>query len=255
MTAGPGWDPNVYLRHASDRSRPFVDLLARVPGEPRSIIDLGCGPGHLTDVLLARWPDATVHGVDSSAEMIEAARARADGATYEHADVVTWTPSRAVDLIVSNALFQWVPERAEVIRRLTDSVSPGGAFALQVPDNADAPSHRLLRELAAREPYAPHTASAQHVPPGPPEEYLDLFAGLGWTVDAWSTTYLHVLPGEDPVWSWVSGTGARPVLQSLPDHLRERFVAEYQAALREAYPSRPYGTVLPFRRTFAVAQR
>ena len=253
--AGPGWDPHVYLRHADDRSRPFVDLLARVPGEPRSIIDLGCGPGHLTDVLRARWPDATVHGVDSSPEMIEAARARSDGASYEQADVATWTPPQEVDLIISNALFQWVPDRARVVRRLTDSVLPGGVFALQVPDNADAPSHGLLRELAAREPYARHTAGVQRVPPGPPEQYLELFAELGWVVDAWSTTYLHVLPGDDPVWSWVSGTGARPVLQALPADLRDRFVTEYQAALREAYPRRSYGTVLPFRRTFAVAQR
>lgn len=255
MTAAPGWDPAVYLRHADDRSRPFLDLLARVPGEPRTIIDLGCGPGHLTDVLLARWSDATVHGIDSSAEMVEAAHARRDGATYEQADVSTWTPPHEVDLIVANALFQWVPDRDEVIRRLADSVASDGSFALQVPDNADAPSHRLLRELAGREPYARHTANARHVPPGPPEDYLETFAGLGWTVDAWSTTYLHVLPGDDPVWSWVSGTGARPVVQSLPDDLRDGFVAEYRAALREAYPRRDFGTVLPFRRTFAIAQR
>ncbi|MET0822525.1 MAG: methyltransferase domain-containing protein, partial [Aeromicrobium sp.] len=114
------WDPNRYLRYADERSRPFVDLVTRVQGEPRSIVDLGCGPGHLTAVLRDRWPEATVLGVDSSVEMIERARAEdADPlASYELADVSTWEPPAPVDLIVSNALFQWVPDRLDVIERL-----------------------------------------------------------------------------------------------------------------------------------------
>lgn len=64
-----------------------------------------------------------------------------------------------------------------------------------------------------------------------------------------------MLTRPDPVFRWISGTDARPVLQSLPDDLRPGFVSTYQEQLREAYPESRYGTVLPFRRVFVVAQR
>lgn len=254
MTA---WDPARYLQFADDRSRPYVDLVARVEGEPRTIVDLGCGPGHLTAVLRARWPAATIHGLDSSAEMID--RAIADNAdeqvTYELADVATWTTDEPAELIISNALFQWVPDQLAVIRRLAQRVVPGGSFALQVPRNYDAPSHRLLREISSLPPFGEHTTGLHADRGTTPSAYLELFSELGWTVDLWETTYFHVLPGEDPVFDWVSGTGARPILQALPDGLREDFVEAYKTALRAAYPATSWGTVLPFTRTFAAARR
>jgi trans-aconitate 2-methyltransferase len=251
------WDPNRYLRYADERSRPFVELVARVDGDPRTIVDLGCGPGHLSAVLRARWPDATILGVDSSPEMI--ARARTDDTdertSYELADVATWSPEGPVDLIVSNALFQWVPEQLQVIERLAGHVAPGGTFALQTPNNYGEPSHRLLSEIASQPPYRDLTEGLHDDRGMPPASYLDLFSRLGWQADVWETTYLHVLPGEDPVLDWISGTGARPVLAALPDPLREAFVEEYRAALRAAYPARPWGTVMPFARVFAAARR
>ncbi|MRK00803.1 methyltransferase domain-containing protein [Aeromicrobium sp. S22] len=253
----PTWDPARYLQFADDRSRPFVDLVGRVQGTPRSIVDLGCGPGHLTAVLRERWPHATVHGIDSSPEMIERALAgnRDDAATYELADVAAWAPDAPVDLMVSNALFQWVPDQLDVIERLTAHVAAEGTFALQVPRNYDSPSHTLLRDIAAEAPFAEATADVLADRGTEPTAYLELFAGLGWHVDLWETTYLHVLQGDDPVHDWVSGTGARPYVQALPDDLRESFVAAYRTALRGAYPRRPWGTVFPFRRTFVVARR
>ena len=258
MTTNPAWDPQLYLAFADERARPFRDLLARVPRhDALSVVDLGCGPGQLTPLVRQTFPDADVVGVDASGEMIDRARADDPATEYVLADVAGWTPPAPVDAIVSNAMFQWLPDRLDVIRRLAGHVTPGGVFALQVPSNGASPSHRLMFEIAGREPYAEHTASAvdRFFVDGP-EVYLELFAELGWTVDAWSTTYLHVLPGDDAVFHWVSGTGARPVLQSLPEGpVRDRYVADYQAALREAFPQRPWGTVLPFRRTFAVARR
>jgi len=250
------WDPARYLAFADDRSRPFVDLVARVGTDPRTIVDLGCGPGHLTQVLRARWPEAHVHGVDSSPEMVERARATDPLSDYELADVAGWSPSSPVDLLVSNAMFQWLPDVSAVIERLASYVTPGGSFAIQVPHNFDGHGHRLLREIALREPYAPHVDETQLLRGiDGPEAYLELFAGLGWSADVWETTYLHVLSGDDPVFEWISGTGARPVLQALPDDLRGAFEDEYRAALREAYPRRPWGTVLPFPRVFVVARR
>lgn len=254
---GPRWDPRTYLQFADERSRPFVDLLARVPGEHRSIVDLGCGPGHLTALMRSRWPSASIVGVDSSPEMI--ARATSDNtdphARYVEGAIGEWFPDEPVDLIISNAAFQWVPGQLDVIPRLREHLTPGGVLAFQVPNNFDGPSHVLLREIAERDPYAPFAAGralSRGVDAG---TYLDLLAGPGWTVDAWETTYLHVLAGDDAVLGWMSGTGARPVLQALPDELRPAFVDEYRTALRVPYPRRPYGTVLPFPRVFVVASQ
>ncbi|MET0931726.1 MAG: methyltransferase domain-containing protein [Aeromicrobium sp.] len=251
------WDPARYLQFADDRSRPFVDLVARIAGDVGSIVDLGCGPGHLTAVLRSRWPDATIHGVDSSPEMIDRATTgnADDRTTYELADVATWSPPGPVDLIVSNALFQWVPDQLAVIDRLRGHVAPGGSFALQTPNNYSAPSHRLLAEIASQQPYGDLTRGLHEDRGTAPEAYLDLFSRAGWAADVWETTYLHVLQGDDPVFDWISGSGARPVLAALPDALRGPFVAEYRAALRQAYPAQPWGTVLPFARVFTVARR
>jgi trans-aconitate 2-methyltransferase len=251
------WDPNRYLSFADERSRPFVELLGRVDVKARRIADLGCGPGHLTTLLRARWPDAVIVGVDSSPEMV--ARATADnadpGATYVEVDLRDWTAEPPVDMVVSNAAFQWVPGHLELLPRLADQVAPGGVFAFSVPGNFDAPSHRLLDELAATEPFAEHTRDRARPGSYEPATYLERFAGRGWDVDAWETTYLHVLSGEDPVYNWISGTGARPVLQALPDELRPVFVRRFKAALRAAYRAYEWGTVLPFRRIFVVARR
>lgn len=251
------WDPALYLAYESERARPFFDLLARVPTTPRTVVDLGCGPGHLSAVLRARWPEASIVGVDSSPEMI--AKARADDTdprtSYVLADIADWATDEPVDLVVSNAAFQWVPEQREVVPRLRRYVAGGGVLAFQVPDNFAEPSHVLLREVAGREPYAAYTQGLATSRGTSPDTYLDLLTDDGWQLDAWGTTYYHVLEGDDPVLRWISGTGARPTLEALPAELRERFVAEYGEALREAYPRRDYGTVLPFPRTFVVARR
>lgn len=253
----PSWNPADYLQFADERSRPFLDLVARIPGEPDRIVDLGCGPGHLTAVLRRRWPAASILGVDSSPEMIDRARSdnRDQRADYQLADIAEWGADRPVDLIVSNATYQWLPGQLEVLTRLRGLVAPGGTFAFQVPDNFDAPSHVLLHEISGRAPYAEHLTGIDRARGVGIEEYLELFAGAGWQVDAWQTSYLHLLPGPDPVFRWISATGARPVLQGLPDGLRGQFEIEYRAALREAYPARRYGTVLPFLRSFVVARQ
>ncbi len=249
------WDPDRYLAFADERGRPFVDLLARVGADaPRTVVDLGCGPGNLTTLLSARWPDTHVVGLDSSPEMIAKARASGSGIDFDVADLRDWQPPEPVDVLVSNATLQWVPDHLDLLPRLVEQVAPGGWLAFQVPANFDEPSHTIRAELAAEEPYREHTNGTAHPDSHDPETYVAALAALGCTVDAWETTYLHLLTGEDPVFTWVSGTSARPVLAALPDGLREEFVAELKRRLRAAYPEHPYGVALPFRRVFAVAR-
>jgi trans-aconitate 2-methyltransferase len=248
------WDPGHYLTFAGERGRPYVELLQRVGAEdPRRVVDLGCGPGNFTALLTRRWPDADVLGLDSSPEMIEAARRDLPGIAFEVADLRDWSHGR-VDVLISNATLQWLPDHLALLPALVDRVVPGGWLAFQVPGNFDEPSHTIRTTLAAETPYVEHTAGVAVPSSHDPAVYLEALQRLGCEVDAWETTYLHVLHGEDPVFTWVSGTGARPTLQALPDDLRPGFEEEFKRRLRAAYPPRDGRVVLPFRRIFVVAQ-
>jgi trans-aconitate 2-methyltransferase len=259
-TAQPhAWDPDRYLVYADERGRPFVDLLHRVAAEdPRRVVDLGCGPGNLTVLLARRWPGADVLGVDSSPEMVARARAGGfEGVRFEHGDVREWAAGAAgepVDVLFSNAAYQWLPDHLDLLPRLVGQVVRGGWLAFQVPGNHGEPSHVLLHELAADPRFAEHTRGVARPRSHEPGVYADRLRDLGLQVDAWETTYLHLLRGADPVFTWISGTGARPTLQSLPEDLRAQFVEEYKALLREAYPPGRHGTTLPFRRIFVAAR-
>ncbi|EWS82628.1 trans-aconitate 2-methyltransferase [Brachybacterium phenoliresistens] len=249
------WDPDQYLVFADERSRPFLELTVRIRAEdPAEVVDLGAGPGTLTQLLRQRWPRAQVTAVDASPEMIARART-VPGLRAELADLRTWRPAEPVDVIVANASLQWVPGHLDLLPELLAALRRGGWLALQVPGNFEEPSHALRRQLAGRAPYAAHLEGVAVPGAHDAATYLRALQDLDCEVDAWETTYLHVLHGEDPVLEWVSGTGARPTLQALPPDLREAFREEYRLLLREAYPDHGRGVVLPFRRVFAVARR
>jgi len=258
------WDPAQYLNFADERSRPFYELTSRIAATaPGYVADLGCGPGQLTASLAARWPEAEVLGIDSSAEMIRAAQSadygdamRCGRLSFIARDINDWQPARPVDVIVSNAVLQWVPNHMELLPRWAAFLAPAGWLAFQLPGNFDQSTHAVLRQLAESARWRDQLASVQlNRQAGDPGQYLDLLAGLGLVVDAWETTYLDVLQGPDPVTEWYKGSGLRPVLAALDPASAREFLAEYSRRVQEYYPAAPYGTVLPFRRVFVVARR
>ena len=260
-TTSVRWDPQQYAAYADERARPFFELLARVDvADAGDVVDLGCGPGGLTATLLQRWPGARVIGVDSSADMVaEADQHAVEGSlSFVHADVAGWQPDDQVDVVVANAVLQWVPGHLQLLPRIAAWLRPGGVLAFQVPDNFDEPSHTLLRDLRTSARWGSELGEGADRGAGVerPETYLETLLGLGLHADVWQTTYLHVLSGDDAVLEWVKGTALRPVLSSLrSEQDRDEFLSDYAAALRAAYPAQSWGTLFPFRRTFAVARR
>lgn len=252
------WDPQQYGRYSTERSRPFFDLLAQVRAQaPAAVTDLGCGSGELTAALVQRWPEATIRGLDSSPEMIERARAhRSDQLSFALAGAQDFSAT-GVDVLISNALLQWVPGHLALLSRWADELPKGGWLAFQVPANFDSPSHRLIRELASaprwRDTLEGVLRHADAV--ADPAAYLTTLMDAGMHVDVWQTSYLHVLNGENPVLEWVRGTGLRPVLQALDDADRAEFETEYARLLCQAYPAHGGVTVFPFLRTFVVASK
>lgn len=259
------WDPVAYGRFAQERRRPFDDLMARVGAiRPRTVVDLGCGSGEMTIELARRWPAARVVGIDPSPQMIETARA-ADGADlveWRRLSAEDWDATRdgPIDLVVTNAVLQWVPSHLDLLPRWLEALGPGGVIALQVPGNMQAPAHALMREVASTHPRAAELVPALNRAraSADPTDYVRVLVGAGFEADAWETTYVHLLSGEHdehPVLSWVRSTGLRPVQQILTEDEFVEFTTEYERRLRQAYPEEPFGVALPFRRVFAIGRR
>ena len=249
------WDPSQYSRFARERLQPGIDLVSHLPEVPaRRVVDLGCGTGELTELLASRFPNAVeVTGIDNSEAMLAKARSRLGRARYEWGDIATWRPREKVDVLFSNAVYQWLPDHHALFRRLIDFIAVGGVFAAQMPRNFAAPSHSMMRELAESPPYAGRVDLLSE-PVLSPELYYNILSPLSADVQIWETEYLHVLEGDDPVFEWTRGTALLPVYAGLQGQELDAFLAEYKARLRSAYPRRSDGkTLFPFRRIFLVA--
>ena len=251
------WDPKQYGRFANERNRAFLDLTARIDAtSPRHVVDVGCGPGTLTALLAKRWPSATVEGIDSSPEMIDAA-AGVPGVSFSIVDAADWQLTADVDVVVSNAALQWVPRHQQLMVQWAAALPRDGWLAVQVPGNFNSPSHALLRSLACSDRWAPalRTVVRDADAVGTPESYAAVLLGAGMVADVWESTYLHVLRGDDPVLEWLRGTGLRPILAALSSAESQEFSAQLASELRRAYPPGPHGTLFPFRRVFAVGHK
>ncbi len=263
-TTTPVWDPEQYARFGDQRDRPFFDLTARIGAQqPRRVVDLGCGSGTLTASLARRWPGAQVVGLDSSAQMIRATQqivAAPDAPqnlSFALVDIAAWKPEPDTDVLVSNAALQWVPGHQSLIAAWLRALNPGSWLAVQVPGNFRSPSHALMRDVAASERWRHALAGVlRHEDAvGEPGDYLRLLLDSGCAADVWETTFHQVLTGERPVLNWVRGTALRPILGALGEADAAEFEETYAALLAGAYPRTVHGTIFPFRRIFAVAQK
>jgi trans-aconitate 2-methyltransferase len=253
----PDWSPSTYLKFEDERTRPARDLLAQVPlTAPAKIIDVGCGPGNSTELLVERYPEAAVTGLDNSPNMLAEARTRLPAATFAEADAHTWTPGSGTDLVFANAIYQWVPEHLTQFPRVLEALPPGGVLAVQMPDNMAEPSHVLMRKAAAEGPWAEQLRGAARLPLPPVRTYHDALRPVASRVEIWHTAYNHVLDGPGAIVEWVKATGLRPFIDPLTPTDREAFLARYLEHIVEAYPCTTDGKVLlRFPRLFIVAVR
>ncbi|ARP84992.1 trans-aconitate 2-methyltransferase [Bordetella genomosp. 9] len=254
------WSSKQYLKFENERTRPVRDLLVAVPvTAPRQVVDLGCGPGNSTEVLAQRFPSASIAGLDSSADMIEAARKRMPQVQFEVADILTWQAPGPYDVILSNAVFQWVPGHETLFPALAGKLAEGGSVAIQMPDTQEEPPHRMMRELAAQGPWADKLKSVSQARTAlrSADWYYGLLAPHCSQVDIWRTTYYHVLEdGPSAIVEWFKGSALRPFLDPLDETERRDYLNRYTEMIAKAYPPLQNGAVLlPFPRLFIVATR
>jgi trans-aconitate 2-methyltransferase len=253
------WSAKQYLKFEDERTRPPRDLLAQVPlDSPKRVIDLGCGPGNSTGLLVERFPQADVIGVDSSPDMLRQARERLPRCRFVEGDLATWMPDEAADLLFGNAVFHWVPDHPVVLARLLQSLPPGGVLAVQMPDNTNEPALMLMEKVATAGPWSAAIARAggtrYDLPP--PEQYYDRLRPLCSHIDIWHTHYNHLIEDHAGIVEWFKGSSLRPFLAPLDAATRAAFTAKYTEEIGLAYPTRHDGKVmLKFPRLFIVAVR
>jgi trans-aconitate 2-methyltransferase len=253
------WNPALYRRFEDERTRPALDLLARVPlSEALHVVDVGCGPGNSTELLIERFPTANTLGMDSSEAMVESARARLPKCRFELGDVSTWQPKSPPTLIFANAVLQWVPHHEWLLPHLLSLLAPGGVLAVQMPDNLEEASHRLMREVAADGPWSNAIGDAASVRSRilSATDYYDLLVPHSAHVEIWRTTYQHPMTSASAIVDWLRATGLRPFVDPLPAPQQAAFLSEYEQRIAEAYSPRADGQrLLAFPRLFVVARR
>jgi trans-aconitate 2-methyltransferase len=251
------WSPSRYLKFEDERTRPARDLLAQVPlATAKKIVDVGCGPGNSTALLVERYPDAAVVGLDSSPAMLDEARRTLPHVEFRQADARDWLPEPDTDLVFANAIYHWIPEHLDRFPRVLAALRPGAVLAVQMPDNLDEPTHRLMKEVASDARWADRLASAAREPLPLARTYYDALKPAASHVDVWHTIYNHALDGPDAIVEWTRGTGLRPFLDPLTPEERLAFLRDYRARVAAVYPPLADGRVLfRFPRLFVLCVR
>ena len=218
-------DPNRYVTNAgfvAKLGEPLLELLAPEPG--LRVLDLGCGEGALTSELLTLGCE--VVGVDSSAEQVEAARARGleaqvvDGQKLEFED--------EFDAVFSNAALHWMPEADAVVAGVWRALRPGGRFVAEKGGHGNVATIGAAL-VAGLERRGIDTEGANPWYFGHPDEYRRRLENQGFDVPFMAHFSRPTpLPGEMKAWLL---TFAESYLSCLPASQREAYLDEVQGEL------------------------
>jgi trans-aconitate 2-methyltransferase len=238
------WNPVIYNQFKSERSAPFLDLLALLRVRPGlEVVDLGCGTGELTAKLAETLPDSMVLGVDSSPEMLEkSVPANKSTLRFECISIEEQLKkSQQWDVVFSNAALQWIADHETLFPQIISHIRSGGQLLVQMPDQPNNITNRLLAQLAEQPRYAEvyHGWNrASHVLEM--DRYAEiLFENGSKSMQVFEKVYPLILKDVDALVTWVSGTALLPYLERLPESLKSSFLEDYRALLSKHFPKTP----------------
>ena len=253
------WNATTYLQFKNERTRPAVDLASRILlDDPKTVLDIGCGPGNSTAVLRERFPNATIIGIDNAPDMIAKAKEAYPDMTFfcMDADEYIATTDEQFDVVFSNACMQWLPDHKAFLPKWMELVKDGGILAVQMPNNYDEPIHQIIETLTTSEKWRPHFRVMREKHVLSIGEYYDCLSECSAQVDLWETAYYHTLSSHQDLLEWYRGTGLRPYLEQLNNDAKASFENDFLAAVKDAYPIQADGTILfRFPRLFFVATK
>ncbi len=252
------WNSELYLKFKEQRTQPAIDLAARLDGCPSEIIDLGCGPGNSTRVLVQRFPEASVIGADSSENMLAMARSNAPALDFIKLDLNDDFSelNDMFDMVFSNACLQWLPNHAELLPRIFALVKKGGALAAQIPMNYDEPIHKIIARISESEKWSAKFPEKRIFGTLTQSEYFDILSGMTDDFEIWQTTYCHRMPSIESIIEWYRSTGLRTYLAALSEEDGAEFIADITAELEKEYPKQKNGEIIfRFPRFFFIAKK
>lgn len=250
------WDSKQYIKFKTERTQPSVDLISRIDTDPKTILDIGCGPGNSTQRLYERFPQAQITGIDNSENMLNTARQTYPHLQFSSCDVPDGLDAfPRYDLIFSNACLHWIPDHEKLLPALLDKLSPDGVLAVQMPLVQYAPFYHILHELTKHKPWD-MLQDIHNFHNLLPDETYEILAKEHAEITMWETTYYHVLPSHDGIIEWYKGSGLRPYLERLNDAQQAEFTAQLKQKLADVIPVHADGTViLKMPRLFFLAKR
>lgn len=252
------WDSGQYLKFRLQRTQPAIDLARRIENRhPKSVLDIGCGPGNSTQVLKQMFPEASILGVDYSEDMIRKARESYPDMDFRLCDITSELDRlERYDVIFSNACLQWVPNHETLIPRLFDRLNLNGTLAVQMPMNGAETLFQIIDGVVSEPKWG---FSSMRIEPNgtlTPEAYFDLLSSCTDRFDIWETVYYHSMPSVEAMMEWVKGTRLRPYLNVLDKDQAGHFEQEIAARAAKAYELRPSGKIIfKFRRFFFTATK
>jgi len=254
------WQPNLYLAFGKERTQPSIDLAARInKDDPKRIIDIGCGPGNSTNVLKVRWTQAEIVGLDNSEAMINEAKSKYPAINWIQADASDDLDKLGkFDIVFSNAAIQWIPNHKILLTNLFGMLNNDGVLAVQVPCTKYMPINTELIKLTSNGKWKNHfTNISSTYSVHTADFYYNILCGLTAEIDLWETNYFHIMNTHSEIVKWYSGSGLRPYLDCLKDDFtKNKFVKEYENALKEVYPVQSDGKILfPFTRIFFIVKK
>ena len=257
--ANNDWNPDLYLRFDKERTQHSIDLVSRINfDKPGKIIDLGCGPGNSTQILVQRWPGVSITGVDNSPAMIEKAKMDFPNQNWKLLDVGKDEINEKFDIIFSNATIQWIPNHAELFKQLYNALNANGLIAIQIPLFWDMPLGKAIKNIAkdsrwvtsvkgATELFTIHAYSY----------YYDKLSQLFNSIEMWETHYIHIMDSHLSILEMIKSTGLKPYLDRLEnENDKKEFEALVLDEITKDYPQQKDEKVLfPFDRIFFIANK
>ena len=259
MEQDKDWNPDLYLKFRNERTQPSVDLISKINigFQPKSILDIGCGPGNSSQALLQRWPDAKLTGVDNSEKMIEKAKNSYPDNTWIIADASKYTSSDKFDIVFSNATIQWIPHHETLFKKLYGFVNQSGVLAISVPRFDEMLISKIIQKIANKEKWKNATKGcAEAFTRYDYKFYYDLISTSYQTIELWQTDYIHALESQSAIVEWTSSTGMKPYLDRLTDQEKLQFEDEVLSEIKIDYPVQTNGKVLfLFKRLFMIGYK
>ncbi len=260
MNGQKDWDPDHYLKFMNERTQPSIDLVNKINSEcsPVQIVDIGCGPGNSSQVLLRRWPQAKLIGVDNSPAMIAKAKKDYPEQQWILSDVSTFESDMKFDLVFSNAAIQWIPDHENLFEKLGNLLSENGVIAMQVPQFQDMPLGQIIHSVSQNKRWKKETAGCSKLFTFHDFHYYhDLLANKMKSLDMWETDYIHVMTSHLVIMDMIKSTGMKPYLERLGNEKDKKdFEEEVLHEIHTCYPEQKNGEVLyPFKRLFFIGYK